>query len=77
MANYLGPQHVGNQAAVYEAKLTDSRYDGESARFTFDNYVNIHKTAHTRLDGLTEHGYQAWMKVPRFDTSLMVSRQTS
>ena len=57
MTNYLGPQHVGNQATIFEAKITGSRYDGESARFTFDNFVNIHKTAHTRLEGLTDHGY--------------------
>lgn len=55
---YLGPQHTQNQAAIYEAKLTSSHYDGESTRFTFDKLVNIHKQAHTRLAGLEKYGYK-------------------
>ena len=54
---YLGPQHTQTQATIYEAKLQNSHYDGESARFTFDKLIDMHKQAHTRLDGLKPHGY--------------------
>ena len=55
--NYLGRQHVQNQAAIYEAKMQNATYTGESSRFGFDSYVNIHKTSHTRLEALKQHGY--------------------
>jgi len=57
MQTYLGPQHTQNQATIWEAKLQNSTYTGESARFTYDAYWEIHKQAHQRLDGLTDQGY--------------------
>jgi len=54
---YLGPQHTQNQAALFEQKLQNSTYDGESNNFSFDKYCEIHQQAHTRLDGLVQHGY--------------------
>jgi hypothetical protein len=55
---YLGPQHTQNQAAIYEAKLQNTHYDGESNRFTYDKNVSIHKEGHTRLEGLVPLGYK-------------------
>jgi hypothetical protein len=55
---YLGPQHTQNQAAIYEAKLQNTHYDGESNRFNYDKLVSIHKEGHTRLESLTPHGYK-------------------
>jgi hypothetical protein len=57
MDTYLGKQHTQLQAAKYEKKLASATYRGESARFTFQKYWDIHTQAHTRLDGLTTHGY--------------------
>ena len=57
MQTFLGPQHVPLQAAIYENKLADTHYDGESTRFTFDRYCEIHQLAHARLEALCEHGY--------------------
>ena len=58
MQVYLGPQHTQNQATIYEHKLQNSRYNGESSRFTFDKLTDIHKEAHTRLQALEAYGYQ-------------------
>jgi len=55
MDAYLGPQHTQLQAAIYEAKLQKSTYDGESNRFTFDKYAEIHNLAHSRLDSLPDY----------------------
>ena len=45
------------QAAIYEGKLQSSSYDGESQRFTYDKYCDIHQLAHTRLQALVGNGY--------------------
>ena len=58
MGVYLGPQHTQNQAAIYEAKLQNSTYEGESSRFGYDKYSEIHKLGHTRLEALVTHGYK-------------------
>jgi len=55
MDAFLGPQHTQNQAAIYEAKLQQSRYDGESRNFSFQKYADIHKSAHEHLDALPEY----------------------
>ena len=55
---YLGPQHTQNQAAIYEAKLQQATYSGETSRFNFDKYADIHKRCHTRLDGLEDYDYK-------------------
>jgi len=57
MQTYLGPQHTQLQAAIYEAKLQNSSYDGESQKFTYDKYCEIHQLAHTRLSSLEGQGY--------------------
>ena len=57
MAIYLGPQHTNNQATIYENKLMNATYDGESNRFGFDKYMEIHKTAHSHLASLIPYGY--------------------
>ncbi len=57
MQVYLGPQHTQNQASIYEAKIMNARFDGETSRFTYDQYVNIQRSAHTRLQALIKHGY--------------------
>ena len=54
---YLGPQHTQNQAAIYEAKIQNATYEGESSRFNFDSFYNIHKEGKNILEGLMEHGY--------------------
>ena len=58
MQAYLGPQHVDIQASIYEAKLQKSRYTGDSSRFRFESYIDIHQTAHERLANLERHGYK-------------------
>jgi len=58
LAVYLGPQHTQIQAALYEAKLQNTMYKGESSCFTFAKLVNIHKQSHTCLEGLTDYGYK-------------------
>ena len=58
MQVYLGPQHTTNQATIWEAKLQQSSYDGESARWSFEKLVALQKKAHSRLDGLEKYGYK-------------------
>ena len=58
MQNYLGPQHMQLQAAIWEAKLHNTTYSGESSRFTYDKYCDIHQLAHTRLQALEGQGYK-------------------
>jgi len=58
MSIYLGPQHTQNQATIYEAKVQNATYEGESNRFGYDKYMEIHKTAHSRLATLIPYGYQ-------------------
>ena len=58
MQNYLGPQHTQLQAAIWEAKLQHSRYTGESVRFNYEKYCDIHQLGHTRLTALEANGYK-------------------
>jgi hypothetical protein len=55
MSNYLGPQHTQNQAAIYEKKMRDTTYEGETRNWNYDKYTNVHKLAHTRLHGLENY----------------------
>jgi len=57
MSIYLGPQHTQNQASIYEAKIQHATYEGETNRFGYDKYMEIHKTAHSRLAALVPYGY--------------------
>ena len=54
---YLGSQHTQIQATIWEAKLRECTYEGETSRWNFEKAVNVHKTGHTRLDGLKPYGY--------------------
>jgi hypothetical protein len=54
---YCGPQHTQNQAAIYEAKMQNTVYEGESSRFGYDKYAEIHKTSHTHLEALKSDDY--------------------
>ena len=55
MAAFLGPQHTQNQAALYEAKIAQSRYDGESRNFNIHKYADVHKSAYEHLDALEDY----------------------
>ena len=57
MQAYLGPQHTENQATIYEAKIANATYDGETSRYGYDQYVNNQRSSHTRLQALRKHGY--------------------
>lgn len=52
MAAFLGPQHTQNQAAFYEAKIANSRYDGESRNWNIHKYADTHKGSLEHLDAL-------------------------
>ena len=54
---FLGPQTANNQATIQESRLQNTTYTGETARFGFNKLVEIHKTAHNRLEALVDHGY--------------------
>ena len=54
---YLGPQHTQNMAGIHEHRLQNATYEGESSRFGFDKYTEIHVGAYTVLKGLEKHGY--------------------
>lgn len=41
------------KAAAY-AKITIARYNGQKRAFTFDNYVEVHQSAHNTLLDLNE-----------------------
>ena len=58
MCHYLGPQTTQLQAGLWEAKIRNAKYTGESARFTFEKYCDIHELAHTRLTALEANGYR-------------------
>ena len=58
IAAYLGPQHTQNQAAIYEAKILNATYRGESGRWDFEKYVTLHLTAHEHLESLVRYGYK-------------------
>ena len=60
MTTYLGPQHTQLQAAIYEGKLMNSVYDGESQRWTYDKYCDIHQLAHTRLQAPSSGKWIPW-----------------
>jgi len=78
--HYLGPQHVNLSAAIWESKMQHTHYSGESARFTFEKYCEIHQTAHSRLEALTEHGYHGvdeGTKIRRFLDGIQCAKLTT
>jgi hypothetical protein len=60
MALYLyfrGPNNVDNMATMAEDKLKSTVYNGEQRRWDFEKYINVHKSQHSIMEGLFEHGY--------------------
>lgn len=56
--HFLGPNNVDNMATMAEQKLTSTVYNGEQQRrWDFERYVNVHKSQHSIMEGLVEHGY--------------------
>jgi ribosomal protein S13 len=55
--HFLGPNNVDNMATMAEDKLKSTAYNGEQRRWDFERYVNVHKSQHSILEGLVEHGY--------------------
>jgi hypothetical protein len=55
--HFLGPNNVGNMASEAETELTDTLYNGEKKRFTWETYVSIHTEQHSILNGLKYYGY--------------------
>jgi hypothetical protein len=55
--HFLGPNNVGNMASEAETKLTNTLYNGEKKRFTWETYVRIHTEQHSVLNGLKDYGY--------------------
>ena len=56
-AHYLGPQHTQNQAAIWEARLNNLTYEGETRNFGIHKYNDVHKQGETILLGLMPGGY--------------------
>lgn len=55
--HFLGPNNVDNMATMAEQKLTSTVYSGKQRRWDFEKYVNVHKSQHSIMEGLVEHGY--------------------
>ena len=55
--HFLGPNNVDNMAAMAEDKLKTTVYSGEQRRWDFEKFINVHKTQHSVMEGLKEHGY--------------------
>lgn len=55
--HFLGPNNVDNIATMAEDKLKTTVYNGEQRRWDFEKYVNVHKSQHSIMEGLVEHGY--------------------
>jgi hypothetical protein len=55
--HFLGPNNVDNMATMAEDKLKSTVYNGEQRRWDFEKYVNVHKSQHSIMEGLVEHGY--------------------
>lgn len=55
--HFLGPNNVDNMATMAEDKLKTTVYNGEQRRWDFEKYVNVHKSQHSIMEGLVEHGY--------------------
>jgi hypothetical protein len=55
--HFLTPNNVGNMASAAETKLTDTLYNWEKKRFTWETYVIIHTGQHSVLNGLKDCGY--------------------
>jgi hypothetical protein len=55
--HFLGPNNVDNMATMAEDKLKSTAYNGEQRRWDFEKYINLHKSQHSIVEGLVEHGY--------------------
>jgi hypothetical protein len=55
--HFLGPNNVDNMATMAEDKLKSTVYNGEQRRWDFEKYINLHKSQHSIMEGLVEHGY--------------------
>lgn len=55
--HFLGPNNVDNMATMAEDKLKTTVYNGEQRRWDFERYINVHKSQHSIMEGLVEHGY--------------------
>jgi hypothetical protein len=56
--HFLGPNNVDNMASTAEDKLKTTVYNGEQRRWDFvERYINAHKSQHSIMEGLVEHGY--------------------
>lgn len=55
--HYMGSSFVDNMSAAAEKKLNTATYTGESRRWTFEQYVTLHKKQHQILEGLRAYGY--------------------
>lgn len=55
--HFLGPNNVDNMVTMAEQKLTSTVYNGAQRRWDFERYVNVHKSQHSIMEGLVEHGY--------------------
>ena len=55
--HFLGPNNVDNMATMAEDKLKSTVYNGEQRRWDFEKYINMHKSQHSIMEGLVEHGY--------------------
>jgi hypothetical protein len=55
--HFLGPNNVDNMATMAEDKLESTVYNGEQRQWDFEKYINLHKSQHSIMEGLVEHGY--------------------
>ena len=55
--HFLGPNNVDNMATMAEDKLKSTVFNGEQRRWDFEKYINVHKSQHSIMEGLVEHGY--------------------
>jgi heptaprenylglyceryl phosphate synthase len=54
---FLGPNNVDNMATIAEDTLKSTVYNGEHCRWDFEKHINVHKSQHSIMEGLVEHGY--------------------
>ena len=55
--HYLGKNNVDYLASTAERKLQNTTYTGETRRWNFEKYVQVHVNQHQILEDLTRHGY--------------------
>jgi hypothetical protein len=54
--HFLGPNNVDNMATMAEDEHKSTVNIGEQCRWDFEQYINVHKSQHSIMETLVEHG---------------------